>query len=65
MQSLRQESLSKAPAERQATLLVASQNFSGTDTLPFVLVGVVIMLLILLPVAKRMGVSAEAAARTD
>lgn len=46
----------------QAALLVATQNFSGTDTLPFVLVGVVLMLLILLPVAKRMGARSEAAA---
>ena len=57
--------LSTANRNGAAALLVATQNFSGTDTLPFVLVGVVIMLLILLPVAKRMGANAEAAARTD
>jgi predicted Na+-dependent transporter len=57
--------LSTANRNGAAALLVATQNFSGTDTLPFVLVGVVLMLLILLPVAKRMGASAEAAARTD
>jgi len=54
--------LSTANRNGAAALLVATQNFSGTDTLPFVLVGVVIMLLIVLPVAKRMGASAEAAA---
>jgi len=54
--------LSTANRNGAAALLVATQNFSGTDTLPFVLVGVVVMLLILLPVAKRMGANAEAAA---
>jgi predicted Na+-dependent transporter len=52
--------LSTANRNGAAALLVATQNFSGTDTLPFVLVGVVLMLLILLPVAKRMGVRSEA-----
>ncbi len=52
--------LSTANRNGAAALLVATQNFSGTDTLPFVLVGVVIMLLIVLPVAKRMGARNEA-----
>ncbi len=52
--------LSTANRNGAAALLVATQNFSGTDTLPFVLVGVVLMLLILLPVAKRMGARNEA-----
>jgi BASS family bile acid:Na+ symporter len=52
--------LSTANRNGAAALLVATQNFSGTDTLPFVLVGVVMMLLILLPVAKRMGARSEA-----
>jgi BASS family bile acid:Na+ symporter len=51
--------LSTANRNGAAALLVATQNFSGTDTLPFVLVGTVLMLLILLPIAKRMGKSAE------
>ncbi len=55
--------LSTANRNGAAALLVATQNFSGTDTLPFVLVGVVLMLLILLPVAKRMGARSEAAAQ--
>ena len=54
--------LSTANRNGAAALLVATQNFSGTDTLPFVLVGVVLMLLVLLPVAKRMGARSEAAA---
>jgi len=53
--------LSTANRNGAAALLVATQNFSGSDTLPFVLVGVVLMLLILLPVAKRMGARSEAA----
>jgi BASS family bile acid:Na+ symporter len=54
--------LSTANRNGAAALLVATQNFSGTDTLPFVLVGTVLMLLILLPVAKRMGARHETAA---
>ncbi len=51
--------LSTANRNGAAALLVATQNFSGTDTLPFVLVGVVLLLLILLPIAKRMGARSE------
>jgi predicted Na+-dependent transporter len=54
--------LSTANRNGAAALLVATQNFSGTDTLPFVLVGVVLMLLILLPFAKRLGARSEATA---
>jgi BASS family bile acid:Na+ symporter len=54
--------LSTANRNGAAALLVATQNFSGTNTLPFVLVGVVLMLLILLPVAKRLGARSAAAA---
>jgi predicted Na+-dependent transporter len=54
--------LSTANRNGAAALLVATQSFSGTDTLPFVLVGVVLMLLILLPVARRMGARSEPAA---
>jgi len=54
--------LSTANRNGAAALLVATQNFSGTDTLPFVLVGVVLVLLILLPIAKRMGARSQAAA---
>jgi BASS family bile acid:Na+ symporter len=43
-----------------AALLVATQNFAGTDTLPFVLVGVIVMLLVVVPAAKRMGMRSEA-----
>jgi BASS family bile acid:Na+ symporter len=53
--------LSTANRNGAAALLVATQNFSGTNTLPFVLVGVVLLLLVLLPIAKRMGSRSEAA----
>ena len=54
--------LSTANRNGAAALLVATQNFSGTDTLPFVLVGVVLLLLVLLPIAKFLGKRSEAAA---
>jgi predicted Na+-dependent transporter len=54
--------LSTANRNGAAALLVATQSFSGTNTLPFVLVGVVLMLLILLPFAKRLGARSEAIA---
>jgi predicted Na+-dependent transporter len=53
--------LSTANRNGAAALLVATQNFSGTNTLPFVLVGVVLLLLILLPIAKLLGRRSEAA----
>ena len=53
--------LSTGNRNGSAALLVASQNFSGTDTLPFVLVGLAILILILLPAAKLMGARSEAA----
>jgi predicted Na+-dependent transporter len=52
--------LSTANRNGAAALLVATQNFSGTDTLPFVLVGVVLMLLILLPFARSLGARGRA-----
>lgn len=46
-----------------AALLVAALNFSGTDTLPFVLAGIALSILILLPTAKILGGRNEAAAQ--
>jgi len=57
--------LSTANRNGAAALLVATQNFSGTDTLPFVLVGVIVMLLVVVPVAKRMGMRSEAGAPAE
>ena len=53
--------LSTANRNGAAALLVATQNFSGTNTLPFVLVGVVLLLLVLLPAAKLLGKRSETA----
>jgi predicted Na+-dependent transporter len=47
--------LSTANRNGAAALLVATQNFSGTDTLPFVLVGVIVMLLVVVPGRKTAG----------
>ncbi len=47
--------LSTGNRNGSAALLVATLNFAGTDTLPFVLVGIALSILILLPAAKLMG----------
>lgn len=44
-----------------AAIVVTAQNFSGTDTLSFVLVGAILLLLILLPAALRLGGRTQAA----
>ena len=54
--------LGTAQRNVSAALVVTAQNFSGTNTLPFVLVGAILLLLILLPTAKRMGGRAQTAA---
>ncbi len=48
-------SLGTAQRNVSAAIVVAAANFSGTNTLPFVLVGAILLLLILLPTAKRLG----------
>jgi predicted Na+-dependent transporter len=45
-----------------AAILVSAQNFAGTMTLPFVLVAAILLLLVLLPTAKRMGLRSKIAA---
>jgi BASS family bile acid:Na+ symporter len=47
--------LGTAQRNVSAALVVTAQNFAGTQTLPFVLVGAILLLLILLPTAKRLG----------
>ena len=54
--------LSTANRNLAAAMLVATQNFAGTDTILFVLVGAILLLLVLLPVAKFLGKRSEAAA---
>ena len=47
--------LGTAQRNVSAAIVVASQNFAGTITLPYVLVAAIVLLLVLLPVARRMG----------
>jgi hypothetical protein len=47
--------LGTAQRNVSAALVVTAQNFAGTQTLPFVLVGAILLLLILLPTAKQLG----------
>ncbi len=47
-----------------AAILVATQNFPGTDTVVFVLVAAILLLLILLPVARRLGAQVQAPAES-
>jgi len=54
--------LGTAQRNVSAALVVTAQNFAGTQTLPFVLVGAILLLLILLPTAKRLGARVPAAA---
>jgi len=52
--------LGTAQRNVSAAIVVAAANFSGTTTLSFVLVGAILLLLILLPTAKRLGSRSEA-----
>ena len=52
--------LGTAQRNISAAILVTAQNFAGTETLPFVLVAGVLLLLVLLPAAKWMGARSEA-----
>lgn len=47
--------LETAQRNVSAAVLVTAQNFSGTSTLPFVLVAAILMLLLLSTTAKRLG----------
>ena len=44
-----------------AALVVTVQNFSDSNTLPFILAGSIILLLVLLPTATRMGARSKSA----
>ena len=54
--------LGTATRNVSAAIVVAAQNFSGTNTLTLILVAAILLLLILLPTAKRMGARSQAAA---
>ncbi|MFN8378238.1 MAG: bile acid:sodium symporter [Anaerolineae bacterium] len=47
--------LGTAQRNVSAAILVSAMNFPGTMTLPFVLVAAILLLLVLLPTAKRLG----------
>lgn len=47
--------LGTAQRNVSAAIVVAAQNFAGTTTLPFILVAAILLLLVLLPTAKRLG----------
>jgi predicted Na+-dependent transporter len=53
--------LGTAQRNISAAIVVAVQNFAGTNTLSFVLVAAVLLLLILLPTARRLGARGQAA----
>jgi predicted Na+-dependent transporter len=57
--------LGTAQRNVSAAILVSAQNFSGSMTLPFVLVAAILLLLILLPTAQRLGAGREAAVPTS
>lgn len=52
--------LGTAQRNISAAIVVAAQNFTEGDTLSFILVASILLLLVLLPVAKRMGARAQA-----
>jgi BASS family bile acid:Na+ symporter len=56
--------LGTAQRNVSAAILVSIQNFSGTNTVSFVLVAAVLSLLVLLPTAKRLGARSQTAAAT-
>ena len=53
--------LGTAQRNVSAAIVVATQNFAGTMTLPYVLVAAIVLLLVLLPTATRMGRGREPA----
>jgi BASS family bile acid:Na+ symporter len=53
--------LGTAQRNVSAALVVAAQNFAGTNALTFVLVGAIAMLLLLMPAAKRLGAHVQGA----
>jgi BASS family bile acid:Na+ symporter len=56
--------LGTAQRNVSAAILVSAQNFGGSATLPFVLVAAILLLLVLLPTAKRMGARQPAVVQT-
>ncbi len=57
--------LGTAQRNISAAIVVAAQNFTEGDTLSFILVASILLLLVLLPAAKRMGARAQATVSTS
>jgi BASS family bile acid:Na+ symporter len=57
--------LGTAQRNVSAAIVVAAQNFSEGNTLSFILVASILLLLILLPVAKRMGARSQVPAAAE
>jgi BASS family bile acid:Na+ symporter len=54
--------LGTAQRNVSAAIVVSAQNFAGTNTLTFVLVAALVLLLILMPTARQLGGRAQASA---
>jgi BASS family bile acid:Na+ symporter len=54
--------LGTAQRNVSAAIVVATQNFPEGNTLPFILVASILLLLVLLPTAKRLGARSQAGA---
>lgn len=54
--------LGTAQRNVSAAILVSAQNFAGTNTLSFVLVAAILLLLVLLPTARRLGAHGQTSA---
>jgi predicted Na+-dependent transporter len=57
--------LGTAQRNLSAAIVIAAQNFTEGNTMTFILVASVLMLLVLLPTAKRLGGRSQAAAKTE
>ncbi len=57
--------LGTAQRNVSAAIVVAAQNFAGSMTLPYVLVAAILLLLVLLPTARRLGTRSQSPAPTS
>jgi BASS family bile acid:Na+ symporter len=57
--------LGTAQRNLSAAIVVTAQNFTEGNTMTFILVASILMLLVLLPTAKRLGVRSQAAAQLE
>jgi BASS family bile acid:Na+ symporter len=57
--------LGTAQRNLSAAIVIAAQNFTEGNTMTFILVASVLMLLVLLPTAKRLGGRSQASAQAE